>query len=113
MYKLFLIVSNLMLILCGMFIGAWIECGYTHLFLVGIILSLFLHYAYVIIAGRYIKSEHKVHIRELRYGDDKPEDMPDEVWDKVQALLSVTACPDKTEPVEPVEPVDTGESDEP
>lgn len=98
MFLLLTIISKLMLVFCGMFIGAWIECGYTHLFLIGIIISIFLHFAYFIMAGRYIKSKSKIHIRELHYGDDKPDDMPDEVWDKVQDLLSIAMCPDKLEP---------------
>ena len=91
-----------MLVFCGMFIGAWIECGYSNIFLTGILLSIGLHFAYFYIARRYIKSKSRIHIRELHYGDDKPDGMPDgmpdEVWEKVQDLLSVTACPDKLEP---------------
>lgn len=87
-----------MLILCGMLIGAWIECGYTNFILIGIIISIGLHFAYFFVAGQYIKSKRNIHIHELHYGDDKPDDMSDEVWEKVQALLSVTSCPDKLEP---------------
>lgn len=98
MFLLFTIISKLMLVFCGMFIGAWIAYGYTHIFLIGIIMSIILHFAYLFVARYYIKTKSKIHIRELHYGDDKPDDMPDEVWEKVQALLQVTACPDKLEP---------------
>lgn len=98
MFLLFKTISKLMLIFCGMFIGAWIECGYSNIFLTGVLLSIGLHFAYFYMAGRYIKSKSRVHIHELHYGDDKPDNMPDEVWEKVQALLNVTACPDKLEP---------------
>lgn len=98
MFLLFKTISKLMLVFCGMFIGAWIECGYANIFLIGIILSIVLHFAYLFVAGQYIKSKSKVHIHELHYGDAKPDDMSDEVWEKVQALLSVTSCPDKLEP---------------
>lgn len=98
MFLLFTILSKLMLILCGMLIGAWIECGYTNLILIGIIMSIGLHFTYLFVARYYIKSKRNIHIRELRYGDDKPDEMSDEVWEKVQALLSVTSCPDKLEP---------------
>lgn len=110
MFKLFKILSKLMLVLCGMCIGAWIKCGYTPELLIGVIGFIILHYVYLCIAGRYIKSKRSIHIHELHLGDDKPDSMPDEIWEKVQELLSVTECPDK---FEPVEPVDTGESDEP
>lgn len=98
MFLFFTILSKLMLILCGMLIGAWIECGYTNFILIGIIISIGLHFAYFFAAGQYIKSKRNIHIHELHYGDDKPDDMSDEVWEKVQALLSVTSCPDKLEP---------------
>lgn len=97
MFLFFTILSKLMLILCGMLIGTWIECGYTHLILIGIIMSIGLHFVYFFIAGNYIKSKNNIHVRELRYGDDKPDEMSDEVWEKIQALLSVTSCPDKPE----------------
>lgn len=100
MFLLFKILSKLMLVFCGMFIGTWIECGYAHIFPIGIILSIVLHFAYLAVAGHYINSKNHVHIRELHYGDDKPDNMPDEVWEKVQALLSVIACPDKLEPTQ-------------
>lgn len=87
-----------MLVYCGMMISAWIAYGYTHIILTGIIMSIVLHFTYCFIAGHYIKSKSKIHVRELHYGDDKPDEMPDEVWEKVQALLQVTACPDKLEP---------------
>ena len=98
MFLFFTILSKLMLILCGMLIGAWIECGYTHLILIGIIMSIVLHFAYLFGARYYIKTKSKIHIRKLHYGDDKPNEMSDKVWEKVQALLQVTACPDKLEP---------------
>ena len=98
MFLLFTILSELTLVLCGMLIGAWIECGYTNLILIGIIMSIGLHFAYSFIAGPYIKSKSKMRIRELHYGDDKPDGMSDEVWEKIQDLLRVTACPDKLEP---------------
>lgn len=98
MFLFFTILSKLMLILCGMLIGAWIECGYTHLILIGIIMSIGLHFIYLFVARYYIKSKNNIHIRELRYGDDKPDEMSDEVWEKIQALLSVTSCSDKLEP---------------
>ena len=87
-----------MLVYCGMMIGAWIAYGYTHIILIGIIISITLHFICLFMAKYYIKSKNHVHIRELHYGDDKPDEMPDEVWEKVQALLQVTACPDKLEP---------------
>lgn len=98
MFLLFTILSELMLVYCGMMIGAWIAYGYTHIILIGIIMSIGLHFAYLFVAKYYRRSNSNVHIRELRYGDDKPDDMPDEVWEKVQALLQVIACPDKLEP---------------
>ena len=98
MFLLFTIISKLMLVFCGMFIGAWIECGYAPIYPIGIILFIGLHLAYFFGARHYIKSKSRVHIHELRYGDDKPDGMPDEIWEKVQDLLSVTACPDKLEP---------------
>lgn len=98
MFLLFTILSKLMLVYCGMMIGAWIAYGYTHIILIGIIMSIGLHFAYLFVARYYIKAKSKIRIRELHYGDDKPDDMPDEVWEKVQALLQVTACPDKLEP---------------
>ena len=98
MFLLCKIISKLMLVFCGMFIGAWIKCGYAPIYPIEIILSIGLHFTYLCIARRYIKANNKIHIRELHYGDDKPDDMPDEVWEKVQALLSVTSCPDKLEP---------------
>lgn len=107
MFKLLKVLSKILLIICGMFIGAWIECGYTPMFLIGIVGSIILHYVYLCMAGRYIKSKSRVHICELHYGDAKPDDMPDEIWEKVQDLLIVTACPDK------FESDDTDESDEP
>lgn len=57
MFLLFTIISKLMLVFCGMFIGAWIECGYAHIFPIGVILSIGLHFAYFFTAGRYIKSK--------------------------------------------------------
>lgn len=98
MFLLFTILSKLMLVYCGMMIGAWIAYGYTHIILVGIIMSIGLHFAYLFVARYYIKAKSKIHIRELRYGDDKPDEMSDEVWEKVQDLLRVTTCPDKLEP---------------
>lgn len=98
MFLLFTTISKLMLVFCGMFIVAWVEYGYAPILLIGIIVSIGLHFAYFFMAGHYIKSKSKIHIHELRYGDDKPDDMPDEVWEKVQDLLSVTACSDKLEP---------------
>lgn len=98
MFLLFTILSKLMLVYCGMMIGAWIAYGYTHIILIGIIMSIGLHFIYLFMAKFYIKSKNHVHIRELHYGDDKPDEMSDEVWEKVQALLQVTACPDKLEP---------------
>jgi hypothetical protein len=98
MFLLFTILSKLMLVCCGMLIGAWITYGYTNLILIGIIMSIGLYFAYFFIAGHYIKADNKVHIRELHYGDNKPDEMSDEIWEKVQALLQVTACPDKLEP---------------
>ena len=98
MFLLFTILSKLMLVFCGMLIGAWIEYGYTNLILIGIIMSIGLHFAYFFIAGHYIKSKNHAHIRELHYGDDKPDNMPDTVWEKVQDLLRATECPDKLEP---------------
>ena len=98
MFLLFTILSKLMLVYCGMMIGAWIAYGYTHIILIGIIMSTALHFICLFMAKYYIKSTNNVHVRELHYGDDKPDDMPDEVWEKVQALLSVTQCPDKLEP---------------
>ena len=98
MFLFFTVLSKLMLIVCGMFIGTWIEYGYTNLILIGIIIAISLHFIYLFVARYYIKSKNNVHIRELRYGDDKPDEMSDEVWEKVQALLQVTACPDKLEP---------------
>lgn len=110
MFKLCKFLSKLMLVFCGMCIGAWIKCGYTPELLIGVIGFIILHYVYLCIAGRYIKSKGKIHIHELHLGDDKPDDMPDEIWEKVQALLSVTECPDK---VEPVDAGESGEADEP
>ena len=98
MFLLFTILSKLMLVYCGMMISAWIVYGYTHIILISIIMSITLHFACLFVARCYIKSKNNVHIRELRYGDDKPDEIPDEVWEKVQALLQVTACPDKLEP---------------
>lgn len=98
MFLFFTILSKLMLVLCGMLISAWIECGYTHLILIGIIMSISLHFIYLFVAKYYKRSNSNIHIRELHYGDDKPDGMPDEVWEKIQALLSVTSCPDKLEP---------------
>ena len=98
MFLLCTIISKLMLVFCGIFIGVWLECGYAHIFPIGLILSIGLHFAYFFEARHYIKSKSRIHIHELRYGDDKPDGMPDEVWEKVQDLLSVTACPDKLEP---------------
>lgn len=98
MFLLFTILSKLMLVYCGMMIGAWIAYGYTHIILIGIIMSIGLHFAYLFVARYYINAKSKIRIRELHYGDDKPDDIPDEVWEKVQALLQVTACPDKLEP---------------
>lgn len=98
MFLFFTILSKLMLILCGMLIGAWIECGYTHLILIGIIASIILHFTYSFMAKHYIKAKNKIRVRKIHYGDDKPDEIPDEVWEKVQALLQVTACPDKLEP---------------
>ena len=37
-------------------------------------------------------------VREIHYGDSKPDEMPDEIWEKIQALLQITECPDKLEP---------------
>lgn len=99
MFLLFTILSKLMLVFCGMLIDAWIECGYTHLIFIGIIMSIGLHFICLFVAKCYIKSKNHAHIRELQYGDDKPDGMSDEVWEKVQALLQVTACPDKLEPI--------------
>ena len=98
MFLLFTILSKLMLVYCGMMIGAWIAYGYTHIILIGIIMSITLHFICLFMAKYYIKSKNNVHICELHYGDDKPDEMSDEVWEKVQALLQVTACPDKLEP---------------
>ena len=98
MFLLFTILSELMLVFCGMLIGAWITYGYTYVILIGIIMSIVLHFIYLFMARHYIKAKIKIHIRELHYGDDKPDEMSDEVWEKVQALLQVTACPDKLEP---------------
>lgn len=107
MFKLCKFLSKVSLIVCGICVGAWIKCGYTPILSTGIVVCIVLHYTYLYIAGQYIKSKRNIHIHELHYGDDKPDGMPDEVWEKVQELLSVTECPDKTEPV------NTGESDEP
>ena len=98
MFLFFTILSKLMLVYCGMMIGAWIAYGYTHIILIGIIMSISLHFICLFVAKYYIKYKNNVHIRELRYGDDKRDNIPDEVWEKVQALLQVTACPDKLEP---------------
>ena len=98
MFLFFTILSKLMLVFCGMLIGAWITYGYTHVILIGIIMAIGLHFIYLFMAKYYIKSKNNIHIRELRYGDDKPDEMSDEVWEKIQALLRVTSCPDKLEP---------------
>ena len=98
MFLFFTILSKLMLVFCGMFVGTWIEHGYTHLILIGIIMAIGLHFIYLFMARDYRRSNSNVHIRELHYGDNKPDEMPDEVWEKVQDLLRVTACPDKLEP---------------
>ena len=98
MFLLFIILSKLMLVYCGMMIGAWIAWGYTYVILIGIIMSIVLHFIYLFMAKHYIKAKSKIYIHELHYGDDKPDEMSDEVWEKVQALLQVTACPDKLEP---------------
>ena len=98
MFLLFTILSKLMLVLCGMMIDTWIEWGYTHLILIGIIMSITLHFICLFVAKYYSKSNSNVHIRELQYGDDKHNGMSDEVWEKVQDLLRATECPDKLEP---------------
>ena len=99
MVLFFTILSKLMLVLCGMMLGAWIAWGYTYVILIGIIMSIVLHFIYLFMAKHYIKAKSKICVREIHYGDDKPDEIPDEVWEKVQALLSVTACPDKLEPI--------------
>ena len=98
MFLLFTILSKLMLVICGMMIDTWIEWGYTHLILIGIIISITLHFICLFMAKYYKRSNSNVHIRELQYGDDKPDGMSDEVWEKVQDLLRATECPDKLEP---------------
>ena len=98
MFLLFTILNKLMLVYCGMMIGAWIAYGYTNIILIGIIMAIGLHFIYLFVAKYYRRSNSNIHIRELHYGDDKPDDIPDEVWEKVQDLLRVTACPDKLEP---------------
>ena len=98
MFLLFTILSKLILVLCGMMIDAWIEWGYTHLILIGIIMSITLHFICLFVAKYYRKSNSSVHICELHYGDDKPDGMSDEIWEKIQDLLRVTSCPDKLEP---------------
>ena len=82
MFLLFIILSKLMPVYYGMMIGAWIAYGYTHIILIGIIMSITLHFICLFMAKYYIKSKNNVHIRELHYGDDKPDE----------------ACPDKLEP---------------
>ena len=47
MFLLFTIPNKLMLILCGIFVGAWIECCYTHAIFIGIIMSTDLHFIYL------------------------------------------------------------------
>lgn len=98
MFLLFTILSKLMLVLCGMMIDTWIAYGYTHIILIGIIMSITLHFICLSMAKYYKRSNSNAHIRELHYGDDKPDNMPDEVWEKVQDLLRATECPDKLEP---------------
>ena len=98
MFLFFTILSKLMLVLCGMLIGAWIAYGYTYVILIGIIMSIGLHFIYLFMARHYIKAKIKLRVHELHYGDDKPDEMPDEVWEKIQALLQITECPDKLEP---------------
>ena len=98
MFLFFTILSKLMLVLCGMLIGAWIAYGYTYVILIGIIMSIVLHFAYLFMARYYIKAKCKMRVHEIHYGDSRPDKMPDEVWEKIQALLQITACPDKLEP---------------
>lgn len=98
MFLFFTILSKLMLVFCGVFVDIWIEYGYTYLILIGIVITIGLHFICLFVAKYYIKSKNHAHIRELQYGDDKPDGMSDEVWEKVQDLLRVTACPDKLEP---------------
>ena len=103
MFKLCKFLSKVSLIVCGICIGVCIKCGYTHTLNTGIVVSIVLHYTYLCLAGQYIKSKKNIHIHELHLGDDKPDGMPDEVWEKVQELLSVTECPDKLEPTQACE----------
>lgn len=98
MFLFFIILSKLMLVFCGMFVDIWIEYGYTYLILIGIIITIGLHFICLFVAKYYRRSNSNVHIRELHYGDDKPDNMPDEIWEKIQALLQLTECPDKLEP---------------
>ena len=91
MLKFFKLISKLTLIACGMFIGEMLACGFHWIPFTGAILSIVLHYSYIYEGAKLIHKESRIKITHLKLGDSKPEEMPEELWEKVQGLLEYSA----------------------
>ena len=91
MLKLFKLLSKLALVACGIFIGDMYIHGFEWITFVGVVLSIVMHYLYIYYGAQMLREKSRFKIRELKLGDPKPEEMPEEVWDKLQGLLQYSA----------------------
>lgn len=97
MLKFFKLISKLALIACGMFIGEMLTCGFHWIPFAGAILSIVLHYLYIYEGVKLIHKKSNIKITHLKLGDSKPEEMPEELWKKVQSLLEYSASNESEE----------------
>lgn len=91
MLRLLILLSKICLIVCGMNIGVLCTYGFDWLMLMYIILSIVMHYVYLIFAGRCACEHSPFKITQLKAGDPKPDEMPEEIWNQLQGLLQYTA----------------------
>lgn len=91
MVTLLRLLSKIVLIVCGLFIGDMLSNGFSWLMFIATLACIGLHYLYLREGSKILQSKRSTHIHTLKLGDPKPEEMPEELWQKLQGLLEFTA----------------------
>ena len=91
MLRFFKLLSKLALVACGIFIGEMLADGFHWIPFAGVMLAILMHYLYIYEGAKLIHKESRIKITHLKPGDSKPDEMSEELWEKVQGLLEYSA----------------------